>query len=113
MQPHGHWYQTFIYCPPAGVPSSPNIMYSISTADVTVSWQCPVNTGATVITGFPVSVNGAVVTTASGTDNSFLIPGLALGETHDIAVAASNCIGTGGDSPVQVALPDSKKLSVH
>ena len=100
------------------MPSPPDIMYSISgasctlpgTADVTVSWQCPVDTGATVITGFPVSVNGTVVTTASGTDNSFLISGLALGETHDIAVAASNCLGTGADSQVQVALPDSKEL---
>ena len=103
------------------MPSSPNIMYSISgasctlpgTADVTVSWQCPVTTGATVITGFPVSVNGTVVTNASGTDNSFLISGLALGETHDIAVAASNCLGTGADSQVQVALPDSTGKELH
>ena len=100
------------------MPSPPNTMLSISgasctlpgTADVTVNWQCPANTGATIITGFPVSVNGTVVTTASGTDNSFIIAGLALGEAHDIAVAASNCLGTGADSQVQVALPDSKEL---
>ena len=101
------------------MPSPPrNIMYSISgasctlpgTADVTVSWQCPANTGATVITAFPVSVNGTFVTTASGTDNSFPIPGLALGETHDISVAASNCLDTGPDSQVQVFLPGGKEL---
>ena len=103
------------------MPSPPrNVMYSISdavcdntmpgTADVTVSWQCPVDTGATVITGFPVSVNGTVLANASGTDSSYTIPGLALGETHHIAVVASNCLGTSADNQVQVALPEGKEL---
>ena len=112
---HNHEYHS-----PADMPSPPNVMHSISdavcdntmpgTADVTVSWQCPVDTGATVITGFYVSVNGIILTTASGTDSSYTIPGLALGETHDIAVAASNCLGTGAASQVQVALPGGKEL---
>ena len=102
------------------MPSPPNVMYNISdavcvntmpgTADITVSWQCPVDTGATVITGFPVSVNGTVLANASGTDSSYTIPGLALGETHDIAVAASNCLGTSADNQVQVTLPEGKEL---
>ena len=100
------------------MPSPPNLMYSISgancglsgTADVNIIWQCPVNTGSTIITGFPVSVNGTIFTTASGTDSSYSITGLTLEETHDFAVAASNCIGTSADSQVQVSLPGGKEL---
>ena len=68
---------------------------SAGTENLTVTWNCPANTGGTAITSFSVSINDADPQIYVGTVmTSGPIP-LNVTVEHTISVTASNCMGAG------------------
>lgn len=62
----------------------------------TLLWRAPLNTGASAITGYQVTVNpGAVTASAGAGATSVVVPGLVNELTYTATVRAINAVGTG------------------
>ncbi len=80
-----------------GIPAAPSA--AASGADVTVSWDPPVNTGS-AITGYTVTASpGGATFPSAGAATSLVASGLTAGTAYTFTVVATNAAGSSGSSP--------------
>lgn len=60
-----------------------------------VAWVAPVSNGGSSITGYELTVDGALVTTVDPKLRSWTLTGLTAGQTYRVGVAARNLVGLG------------------
>ncbi|HXC75648.1 MAG TPA: GH25 family lysozyme [Candidatus Acidoferrum sp.] len=97
---------------PATVPGPPTaVSATAGTAQATLSWTAPTNTGGSEITGYKVTpFIGATAQTTIPTDSNatgFTVNSLLSGTTYTFKVAAINSIGTGSASAASNAVTPS------
>jgi titin len=92
------------------VPSAPqNLAFAVdATNHTSVSWSAPVQSGASTLTGYQVSVDGgqASFTTQSTFDTTYVAPG-----GHTVTVAAQNSDGTGPTASLTFFRPSTSLAS--
>jgi hypothetical protein len=82
-------------------PTAPDAVRGLTVATdaahgrVTARWSAPTGDGGAALTGYTVVIGNRALTT---TLTSLTVPGLALGTTYRISVAARNAVGTGASS---------------
>ena len=116
------WEATISCVPavPAAPPAAPTALTAtVADAEVTLSWDAPVNDGGAVITGYMIEYDtdmnfSSPPTTVSTMDHatSYTVSGLANGTLYYFRVAAVNSAGTGASGTAVSATPATNLIDV-
>ena len=91
------------------LPTAPrNLSASMSSGNLSVTWDAPSSSGASAITGYSItwnygSTNGSAQLAATST--SYSITSVTAGQTYSISVMATNSSGTGPTASINYTVP--------